>query len=142
MAVEITAPEPSQAVAHAIAACPEAAQARLADIRALIFETAARHDEIGPLTETLKWGEPSYAPKRPRIGTALRLGWDAAGEAVRLFVHCQTRVAEDWRAQYDGQLDIIGNRELRLPVAATLPRDALAHCIAMALTYHLRKKSS
>lgn len=139
MAVQFTAPKPPKPVADAFAACPAPLRERALKLRDLIFGAAADAD-TGPLTETLKWGEPSYAPKKPRTGTAVRIGWDEEGGALSLFVHCQTKVAEDWRAQYEDTLQIIGNRELRLSAKGRLPRAALKHCIAMALTYHQRRR--
>lgn len=124
----------------AIAAYPEAAQARFTILRRLIFETADQHPEIGPLTESLKWGEPSYAPKRARTGTAVRIAWkEKAPEAISLFVNCQTSLVSDWRDLYENELNLIGNRELRLPLDKGLPEAPLRHCVAMALTYHLKK---
>ena len=46
-------------VAAAYDEIPEAARACLLSARALIFE-AARDAGVGALTETLKWGQPSY----------------------------------------------------------------------------------
>ena len=52
-------PAPSD-IAAALDAFPPAARERLADLRALIFDTAAATPGVGALTETLKWGEPAY----------------------------------------------------------------------------------
>lgn len=130
------------AVAAVYDAYPPRARKLLLGVRQRIFETAARHPEIGPLTETLKWGEPAYLPATTKSGTTLRLGWspkrpDTAG----LFVNCQTSLIETWRARYADELTFIGNREIRLPLNRPLPEDPLRHCIAMALTYHKRKSA-
>lgn len=53
-------------VAQAFERFPPLARARLLDIRSLIFEVAG--PEIGPLTETLKWGEPAYLPQNRQDG--------------------------------------------------------------------------
>jgi len=47
---------------------------KLLELRQLIVDEAGRHSEIGELLETLKWGQPSYLPVKPRIGTTLRIG--------------------------------------------------------------------
>ena len=47
-------------VAAAFAAFPEHVRARLLEARDLIFATAASMEGVGPLKETLKWGEPAY----------------------------------------------------------------------------------
>ena len=134
-----TFPSPPPEVAAVFSRSPLAARGLLSELRELIFETAATRSEIGPIKETLKWGEPAYLPKRPRVGTTIRLGWDEAGQVIRLFVHCQTTLIKDWRDLYDAELTFVGNRELRLPTTKALPITALKHCVAMALTYHLRK---
>ncbi|MEL7040722.1 MAG: DUF1801 domain-containing protein [Pseudomonadota bacterium] len=134
-------PSPPPEVAAVFSHSPPAARGHLTQLRALILETAAAHPEIGPLTETLKWGEPSYLPKRSRTGTTIRLGWDEAGQDIRLFVHCQTTLIQEWRDRYAPELTFVGNRELRLPTDTPLPIAALKHCVAMALTYHLRKRT-
>ncbi|MEO1188341.1 MAG: DUF1801 domain-containing protein [Pseudomonadota bacterium] len=139
MALTATKSPPPPEVAKALAACPPAAAQTLADIRALILETAAGQSEIGPLTETLKWGEPAYLTAKTKSGTTIRLGWDEAGTRVSLYVHCQTTLVGEWRDLYDGDLIFVGNREVQIPVQQPLPRAALQHCIAMALTYHSRK---
>ncbi len=47
-------------VAAAFASYPLVVASTLADVRLLIFATAAETESVGPLTETLKWGEPAY----------------------------------------------------------------------------------
>lgn len=141
MATLAKRPKPPKAVADVFAQASPSTRAALGEVRALILDTAGTHPEIGPLTETLKWGQPSYLTEKSKSGTTIRLGWDEEGTAISLFVHCQTKVAEQWRTQYAGTLDIIGDRELRLPLSSPLPTDPLAHCIAMALTYHFRKRA-
>jgi len=40
-------------------------------IRDLAYSVAAQGERIGPLTETLKWGEPSYLTNATKAGTTL-----------------------------------------------------------------------
>ena len=132
-------PAPPENVARVFAECPAPASRLVMDVRALIFETAASLPEVGPLTETLKWGQPAYLTEQSRSGTTLRLGWDECGTALSLFVHCQTSLIGEWRTRYGDELTFVGNREISIPADTPLPRAALRHCIAMALTYHSRK---
>ena len=141
MASLATLPAPPQDVAKVLTACPVLAASHVQALRALIYETAAETDKVGPLTETLKWGEPAYLTESPRTGTTIRLGWDAVGQAVSLYVHCQTTLVKEWRDLYETELELIDNRQLRLPTDRALPQAALKHCIAMALTYHSRKRT-
>jgi hypothetical protein len=141
MARPATLPAPPQDVAKLLTACPVPAASHVQALRALIYETAADTEEAGQLTETLKWGQPAYLTHSPCTGTTIRLGWDEAGQAVSVFVHCQTTLVKEWRDLYETKLELIGNRQLRLRTDKPLPQAALKHCIAMALTYHSRKKS-
>ncbi len=128
-------------VANVLATCPEQARAHVAGLRALILDTAAGLPEVGPLSETLKWGQPAFLTEKTKSGTTLRLGWAETGASISLYVHCQTRLVADWRAQYGDELIFVGNREISIPTEAPLPRAPLKHCVALALTYHSRKAS-
>ena len=57
------------AVAAVFAAYPAELRDRLMALRRLIFETAATTEGVGPLEETLKWGQPSYLTRRSRSGS-------------------------------------------------------------------------
>jgi hypothetical protein len=47
-------------VARVFRAYPGPMRRHLMRLRQLIFDTAARLDSVGPLEETLRWGEPAY----------------------------------------------------------------------------------
>ena len=135
-----TLPSSPPDVAAALDTCPSPARARLGELRDLILATAAGLPDVGALTETLKWGQPAYLTEQTKSGTTLRLGWAEDAASISLFVHCQTTLVRDWRQRYDDALTFVGNREILLPTDAPLPVEPLQHCIAMALTYHLRKR--
>ncbi|WP_233349586.1 DUF1801 domain-containing protein [Henriciella mobilis] len=137
MGASVTLPNIPAAVKAVYDGYPKPARIQLLKLRDLVFETAETLPETGPITETLKWGEPSYLNK---AGTTIRLAWsDKRPDVVGLFVNCQTSLLDDWREHYSETLDLIGNREIRLPLGAPLPLEPLRHCIAMALTYKSRK---
>ncbi len=118
-------------------AYPDAPRRDLLRLRALIFDTAAQIEGIGPLIETLKWGQPAYLPSRPRTGTTIRINAlkDDPGR-YGMFFHCQTTLVGTFRELYRDQLVCQGNRAILFSHGAAIPRDALKHCIALALTYH------
>lgn len=127
-------------VGNVFATYPAPARKLLLAIRDMIYQTAAALPEAGRITETLKWGEPAYVTSAPKSGTTIRLAWSPKRpETAGVFVNCQTTLLDDWRKLYGGTLDLVGNREIRLPLGAPLPTDPIRHCIAMALTYHKRK---
>lgn len=119
-------------------AYPGGVRAELMALRALIFATARATAGVGPLVETLKWGQPAYLPARPRVGTTVRIDALKAPDRYAVFFHCQTTLVSDFRERYPDVFDFQGNRAIILARGAALPRDALAHCIALALTYHRR----
>ena len=111
----------------------------LLDLRQRIFDVAAASPVIGALQEALKWNEPAYHPVRPRIGTTIRLGpLRNEPEAYALFVHCQTSLADSFRQLYAPLLRVDGERALVFRLGQSVPAEALDHCIALALTYHLK----
>jgi hypothetical protein len=137
------APTIPPAVAAAFDAFPSAAGERLAELRALIFETAAATPGVGPLTETLKWGEPAYLTEASRSGSTIRLGVTRSDPPrCAVYLNCKTTLVEEFRAAFADVLDFEGNRAVLLDPARDLPREALAQAFAMALTYHHRKRKA
>ena len=129
------------AVEAVFAAYPKRVQAKLLALRKLILETAAKTPGVGALDETLKWGQPSYLTNETRSGSTIRIdrvkpepGDDT--ERYALYVHCQTTLVSTFRQLYRDQLDFGGNRSILLDADRPLPKAALRHCIALALTYH------
>jgi hypothetical protein len=78
-------------VEAAFAAFPDSTRDALLGMRALIFQTAAETAGVGPVEETLKWGQPAYLTRETGAGTTIRLGVPKAGGAA-IYVHCQTTI--------------------------------------------------
>ena len=139
----LAAPPAPASVQAAFDALPPPARTYLLKLRTLIIATAAKTPGTGPLTETLKWGEPAFLTEATKSGTTIRLGWKPATPGTaQLLVHCSTTLVNEWRDLYAGTLAFSGTRAILLDITAPLPRPELAHCIAMALTYHSRKHAS
>ena len=120
---------------------PPEVRAKLFGLRRLILETAARIEGVGPLTETLKWGEPAYLTEASRSGSTIRLGWKPKRpEQVALYFNCRTTLVDDFRNLFPA-LNYEGNRAIVLAAEEEIPENELASCIAAALTYHRRKAS-
>ncbi|WP_458326092.1 DUF1801 domain-containing protein [Roseobacter sp. A03A-229] len=128
-------PLPDQ-IATSMSHWPQPAQARFATLRQIVHSVANRA-EIGALTETLKWGQPSWLPAGPRIGSTLRCDWhDTEPDRLSLYVHCQTTLAETMRNLYPDAFTYEANRALHMYLRQPLPHDALDHCAFLTLTYH------
>lgn len=95
---------------------------------------------VGGLEESLKWGEPAWRPTRARTGTTVRIGPSKDKTGTAMLVHCQTRLADEFRAAYPDQLEIVGNRAVRFALSGPLPKAIIRHCAAMAFTYHRRNR--
>ncbi|MBO6639198.1 MAG: DUF1801 domain-containing protein [Roseitalea sp.] len=109
--------------------------------RRLILEAAAGTDGVGDLTESIKWGEPSFTPARPRIGSSVRIQARSDGGEALMFI-CHTGLVDEFRDLYGDTLAFEGNRAIMLPAGEPVDEAAIRHCIALALTYHRRKKKS
>lgn len=108
---------------------------RLFALRALIFAAAAQA-KVGPLSETLKWGQPAYRPLKAKTGTTVRIdALRGATDKYALFVPCSTTLIASFREHCAREMAFEGDRAVVFSVAATLPEKALTHCIGMALTY-------
>ncbi len=118
---------------------PDPLRDRLLVLRGLIFDTAARVLGAGRLVETLKWGQPSYLPETPRVGTTVRIdATKGKPPGYALYVHCQTSLVSTYRETYPDLFRFEGNRAIVFSVDDEIHREALEHCIAMALTYHAK----
>lgn len=117
-----------------------AIRGRLHELRALIFSVAERTPDVGPLQETLKWGEPAYLTAQTGAGSTIRISRiKSRRDSYGLFVNCRTNLIEQFRQLYHEDLEFSGNRAIVFDANKALPREQTAHCIALALTYHLRK---
>ena len=114
---------------------------RLMALRETIFEVAAATEGVGALTETLKWGQPSYLTGETGSGTTVRidrLKGDGGGYAV--YFHCQSGLVGQFRELYPETFAYEGERAIHFGARERIPVRELRHCIALALTHHLRKK--
>jgi hypothetical protein len=132
-------PQPPD-VASAFDAFPKAVRQQLLRVRSLIFETAAKLDGVGPIAETLKWGEPAYLTEASGSGSTIRLGWFKSGdEPCAVFFNCKTHLVATIRQQFPDDFVFEKNRAIRFSASESLPRAPLTSCLAMALTYHKRR---
>ncbi len=121
----------------ALARLNPAVRPRLLELRRLIYEVASTTPAIGPLTETLKWGEPAYLTTASKSGTTIRLGVaKSAPDDCALFFNCKTSLIQQFREQFSGHFRFEGNRALIISSQSDLPVTALLFCIHAALIYH------
>jgi hypothetical protein len=127
-------------VAAAFAAFPEHVRARLLEARDLIFATAAGMEGVGPLKETLKWGEPAYLTEASRSGSTIRLGWFRSSEReCAILFNCRTTLVDDFRERFPDAFAYEKNRAILLDAREAAPQTPLSVCLGVALTYHRRR---
>lgn len=130
----------SAAVAQAFEAFPPGVRKKLLRLRELIFKVAAATPGVGELEETLKWGEPAYLTSQSQSGSTVRVGWKKSKPSqYAMYFTCQTTLVDSFRTMFPRDFAFEGNRAIVFDVADAVPADALAHCIAAALTYHRQK---
>ena len=134
-------PAPSDPkVAAAFSSYPKRVRTKLLALRRLILDTARTTDGVGPLEETLKWGQVSYLTAMSKSGSTIRIDRvKSTPGQYALYFHCQTNLVETFREFYP-ELSYGGNRCILLDANEELPKDALSHCVALALTYHASKR--
>lgn len=136
-----TQPITNPAVASVFEEYPQPIQAKLLLLRQLIFDTAAKTTGVGQLEETLKWGQPSYLTPQTKSGSTIRIDQvKRQKDQIAIFFNCQTNLVEMFRDIYRYDLQFEGNRAILINIADDIPQGILGDCIAMALTYHLRKR--
>ncbi|WP_343562884.1 DUF1801 domain-containing protein [Kiloniella sp. b19] len=106
-------------------------------LRRLIFELAAENPKIGPIRETVKWGQPAYLTEKSKSGTTIRLGLPKTG-GFALYTHCQTTVMSEFQELFPEDFNFEGNRAVHFSVEERLPEDKIRLLIKRALSYHLK----
>jgi hypothetical protein len=132
------------AVGAVFNAYPNPLRARLLALRRLILDTASKTEGVGELEETLKWGQPSYLTTATKSGSTIRIDAVKAASPYQyaMYVHCQANLVVTFRELYPKDMTYGGNRSIVFHANEDVPEEALRHCVALALTYHLHKRKS
>lgn len=106
----------------------------------MILDVAASTPGVGPLEETLKWGQPSFLTSTSKSGTTIRIDrLSKTDDRPALFVSCQTDLIATFKEIYPKAFGFLGKRAIVLDADGQWPQEELRHCIALALTYKARK---
>ncbi|EQA46059.1 PF08818 domain protein [Leptospira broomii serovar Hurstbridge str. 5399] len=130
------------AVAEVFYNYPERMRAKLLFLRQLIFDTASKMESVGPLEETLKWGEPSYLTTQTKSGSTIRIHHrESQGDEYGIYFNCQTTLVEQFKRKYRKKFHFEGNRSIIFKYDESIPVAELQDCISLALTYHSSKSN-
>src|ERR1700704_6829336 len=100
------------AVASVFKAYPSGLRAKLMALRELVFDTAAKTTGVGRLTETLKWGQPSYLTEETGSGTTVRIDRLKADNGYAVYFHCQSGLVDQFRELYPDTFKYQGKRAI------------------------------
>lgn len=106
------------------------------ELKSLIFDAAEQSPCIGALEESIKWGEPSFTPKKKNVGSSVRLS--QRDDAVAMMFICTTKLVDRFKEIYPDDFNFEGGRALVFNAGEPIPKEQLKHCIAMALTNKLK----
>lgn len=141
---KVTHPNPVEAedVAAVFASYPEAVRAPLLELRQLILDTADATDGVGPIEETLKWGQPSYLTSTTGAGSTVRVAptGPRSDHDYAMYFICSTNLVETFEGLFGELFTYEGNRALLFSLDEAPPENELRECVAMALTYHQAKR--
>lgn len=126
---------PPETVKAVFATVPTPARKVLMAARARIL-ALAEEENVGPLTEKLKWNQPSYLTEATKAGSTIRLGLHRDKPAA--FFTCSSSLVDGFRADFGKALTYQGNRAVMLK--APFP-EVLDLCFVRALTYHRAKRN-
>lgn len=119
---------------------PKPVRSKLLALRKLILDTAKKTKGVGAVEEALKWSQPSYLTSESKSGSTIRIDQvKSVPDQYAVYFHCQTNLVETFRELYPN-LKYGGNRAILLDAKVKLPEAELRHCVALALTYHSRKR--
>jgi len=124
----------NQSVKQKFETYPDNVSVLLNNLRNLIYSVAKR-DGIVEITETLKWGEPSYISKS---GSTVRFDWKRKyKDQYCIYFNCKTTLVETFKEIYGDTFTYDGNRALVFSTSNNnIPLTELSHCISMSLRYH------
>ena len=129
------------AIAEIFSKYPAEVRERLLNLREIIFRTARSIPSVGPVEETLKWGQPSYLTAETKSGSTVRLdALKSKPGSYALYFHCQTNLIETFRKKYGSAFNYEGNRALIFASSDSPSETKLRECVAAALTYHSQKR--
>ncbi len=132
-------PFSSKSVEEVFVNYPMNIQERMLALRDLIHTTSEKMEIGSHLTETLKWGEPSYLCKN---GTTIRIHWkDSDPEFYRMYFHCQTSLISTFRNVYPDDFCYEGNRAIRFDLLEDPDLIKLERCVESSLMYHILKST-
>ena len=127
----------------ALSIYPAVVRKQLRALHSLVVSTGKQLEGVGAICEELRWGQPSFLTLESGSGSTIRMdGRRNDPTLVALYFHCQSGLVPQFRELYGDKLTFEKDRAILLAADKPLPKAELIHCISLALTHHLRKKTT
>ncbi len=98
---------------------------------------------MGRLTETLKWGQPSYLTEETGSGTTVRIDRLKAADGYAVYFHCQSGLLGQFRELYPDTFTFEGKRAIKVFAAGDrVPAREIAHCLGARPHPSLQKEET
>ena len=112
---------------------PDFVRGKMQFLRELVHESA-QEVQLKSLTETLKWGEPSFVNKK---GSTLRMDWkEKKPDQYAMYFQCTSRLVETFKLVFGNQFSYEGKRAIVFRIDEDIPIEELKKCIKATLLYH------
>ena len=126
--------ETNSEVDAVFAGYPANVSKQMKQLRQLVLEATDEIEGLQNVEETLKWGEPSYLTK---YGSTVRMNWkQKTPDQYAIYFKCTSKLVPTFREIYPTEFNYEGNRALIFSLEEEPPKEALKHCIKVALTYY------
>jgi len=126
--------ERTEGVVEKWAAYPVHIRPQMEALRQLTLEAAEALPGVTAMTETLKWGEPSFLVKG---GSTVRMDWKAKNpEFVALYFICTSGLVPVFKVLYGDTFRYEKDRALWFGLQEELPREPLLDCLSLAFSFH------
>ena len=112
---------------------PDFVRDKMQFLRELVHKSA-QEVQLKSLTETLKWGEPSFVNKK---GSTLRMDWkEKKPDQYAMYFQCTSRLVETFKLVFGNQFSYEGKRAIVFRIDEDTPIEELKKCIKATLLYH------
>jgi len=123
-------------VEEKFASYPDDMREKLLLLREMIYDVA-REENLGSITETLKWNEPSYLMDG---GSTIRIDYKKKNPGrYSMYFNCKTKLVTTFRELFSDKFTFEGEREIIFQKDDVIDTKALKYCILLSLTYQKRK---
>ena len=113
---------------------PDHVRELMLGLRDLILDVASKE---GAVSESLKWGEPSYASKD---GTPIRIDWkEKSPEQYAMYFNCQSKMIPTVKEIFGDLFEYEGTRAIVFSLNDEFPETEVAEVVSLALKYHRLK---